>query len=63
MKTLKEKFTNSIDHVVDQIGGFERTPSFINLVSAYADRKFNINAAATTAAHNALIEALDEYEY
>lgn len=59
---MKSKFKKAIEHVVNQLGGFERTPTFVNKVSEYANKKYGLNAAATTAEHNALIAALDEYE-
>ena len=59
---MKAKFKKAIQHVVKQQGGFKRTHTFINNVSEYAYKKYGLNAAATTAEHNALIAALDEYE-
>lgn len=61
--TMKDKYLKSINAIVTKSGNYdiERSISFANEVSQYANDHYKLNAAATTSEGDALIDALDEY--
>lgn len=56
------KFRKAIEAVAQNYDDQpERTTSFVNAVSMYANKKFKLNAAATTYEQNCFIDALDQF--